>query len=322
MARAAAGSTDSDRASLSAPLAPDFVTAAAKVPANQKKAQALPSQKTVGMAGDKRSAAGAEKAQGPWNRSAGESKAKHPALKEVKLAQSMDLNKPQSSGPVGKPSASTPQASRPPAQGLPGPARPGQGGPQMVREVRPPVTPPTPDPRLVVQEITELKFIQVGHNARLVLRGGDNLDYRLNKVSPTKARLDLVNAEIPKAYQKPLKTDLFSTSVEMIVPGSQTIFIQLKDAVPYQVEKQKGVLMIDFPPPRFSASPDRKVIAEAPGTGDQTGRQSAEQSRETRMQAFRIMREEELRKENETRRRNIESLQNNRKSFKNNERRF
>ncbi len=117
MARAAAGSADSDRASLSAPLAPDFVTPAAKVPANQKKAQALPSQKTVGMAGDKRSAAGAEKAQGPWNRSAGESKAKHPALKEVKLAQSMDLNKPQSSGPLGKPSASTPQASPPPARG-------------------------------------------------------------------------------------------------------------------------------------------------------------------------------------------------------------
>lgn len=307
--RAAAGSTDSDRASLSAPVAPDVVTTAAKVPSNQKKARGLTAEKTVGMTGDKRSAAGSEKAQGSWNRSAGESKAKHPALKEVKLAQSMDLNKPQPSSPIGKPSESTSEAARPPARGLPGPARPGQGGPQMVREVRPPVTPPTPDPRLVVQEITELKFIQVGHNARLVVRGGDNMDYRLNKVSPTKARLDLVNAEIPKAYQKPLKTDLFSTSVEMIVPGSQTIFIQLKDAVPYQVEKKKGVLMIDFPPPRFSASPDHKVVAEAPGAGDLAGRQAAEQSRETRMQAFRIMREEEVRKENETRRRNIESLQ-------------
>ena len=95
----------------------------------------------------------------------------------------------------------------------------------------------------------------------------------------------------------------------MIVPGSQTIFIQLKDAVPYQVEKQKGVLMIDFPPPRFSASPDRKTVAGGPATGDLAGRQTVEQSRETRMQAFRIMREEEVRKENETRRRNIESLQ-------------
>jgi type IV pilus assembly protein PilQ len=140
-----------------------------------------------------------------------------------------------------------------------GPENPGPavGGPQMVKEVRPPVTPPTPDPRLLVQEITELKFIQVGHNSRLIVRGGDHLDYRLNKVTPTKARLDLVNAEIPKAYQKPLRTDLFSTSVEMIVPGSQTIFIQLKDTVPYQVEKQKGVLMIDFPPPRFAVPPEK-----------------------------------------------------------------
>ena len=72
----------------------------------------------------------------------------------------------------------------------------------MVREVRPPVTPPTPDPRLLVQEITELQFIQVGHNARLVVRGGDHLDYRMNKVSPTKLKLDLINAEIPKVQSE------------------------------------------------------------------------------------------------------------------------
>jgi len=136
-ARATDGTTDSDRTSISAPLAPDLVTAAAKVPANQKKAPGLTSEKTVSTAGDKRSAAGAEKEQGSWNRSAGESKAKHPALKEVKLAQSMDLNKPQPSSPVVKPSESSSQAGGPPAQGVPGPApgpaRPGQGGPQMVR---------------------------------------------------------------------------------------------------------------------------------------------------------------------------------------------
>ncbi len=291
--QAAPEGPNSKKSSLAAPLAPEFVTAAAKAPGNEKKAPGLTSDKTA-----------AEGAKGSWNKSAGESKAKHPALKEVKLAQSTDLNKPRPSGPLGQPS----DASGSPARDVPGPGRSGND-PQMVKEVRPPVTPPTPDPRLVVQEITELKFIQVGHNARLVVRGGDNLDYRLNKVSPTKARLDLVNAEIPKAYQKPLKTSLFSTSVEMIVPGSQTIFVQLKDAVPYQVEKQKGVLMIDFPPPRFSASSDRKTVAGGTSAGDLAGRQNIEQSRETRMQAFRIMREEEVRKENETRRRNIESLQ-------------
>ena len=292
--QAAPGGPNSKKSSLAAPLAPEFVAAAAKAPGNEKKAPGLTSEKIP-----------VEGAKGSWNKTAGESKAKHPALKEVKLAQSTDLNKPQTSSPLGQPS----DAGGPPAREIPGPAGRSGHDPQMVKEVRPPVTPPTPDPRLVVQEITELKFIQVGHNARLVVRGGDNLDYRLNKVSPTKARLDLVNAEIPKAYQKPLKTDLFSTSVEMIVPGSQTVFIQLKDAVPYQVEKKKGVLMIDFPPPRFSASPDRKTVAGGPATGDLAGRQTVEQGRETRMQAFRIMKEEEVRKENETRRRNIESLQ-------------
>ncbi|MEW6140732.1 MAG: AMIN domain-containing protein [Thermodesulfobacteriota bacterium] len=190
-----------------------------------------------------------------------------------------------------------PETSAPPA--LPAPkqsvkdSRPGPGGPEarMVREVRPPVTPPTPDPRLLVQEITELRFIQVGHNARLMIRGGDQLDYRLNKVSPTKVRLDLINAEIPKAHQKPLRTDLFSTSVEMIVPGSQTIFIQLKDAVPYQINKQKGVLMVDFPPPRFTA--ERAGGREGGGGGE----------------ASRIIQEEQIRKRMESRNQDIERLQ-------------
>ena len=160
---------------------------------------------------------------------------------------------------------------------------------RMVREVRPPVTPPTPDPRLLVQEITELRFYQVGHNSRLMVRGGDHLDYRMNKVSPTKLRLDLINAEIPKAHQKPLRTDLFSTSVEMIVPGSQTVFIQLKDAVPYQVEKKKGVLMIDFPPPRFKTE----------HSGD----------REGGGEATRIIHEEQIRKSIEARNRTIQRIQ-------------
>jgi len=160
----------------------------------------------------------------------------------------------------------------------------------------------------LVQEITELQFIQVGHNARLVVRGGDHLDYRMTKVSPTKLRLDLINAEIPKAHQKPLKTDLFSTSVEMIVPGSQTIFIQLKDAVPYQVQKKKGVLMVDFPPPRFAMTRDQ-IGAQRPAAGDSAGREAAAQMRETRREAVRVMKEEEIRRDNERRDREIRTLE-------------
>ncbi len=303
----------SKKSGLSAPLAPDVVTADAKAAGKGRRLSRLAARRTVDAAHKNRSASGAKavnergnEVDGPWNKSAGESKAKHPAVKEIKLAQSTELNKAQPPSPSGLPPSPRVGAAGPP-RSMPGPARRGPE-PRMVREVRPPVTPPTPDPRLVVQEITELKFIQVGHNARLVVRGGDHMDYRLNKVSPTKARLDLVNAEIPKAYQKPLRTDLFSTSVEMIVPGSQTIFIQLKDAVPYQVEKQKGVLMIDFPPPRFYASSARKTVSMGgPGAGP-AGKHGAEENRETRLQAQRIMREEQVRKDNEQRRRNIESL--------------
>jgi predicted ribosome quality control (RQC) complex YloA/Tae2 family protein len=164
---------------------------------------------------------------------------------------------------------------------------------------------------LVVQEITELKFIQVGHNSRLIVRGGDHLDYRLNKASPTKVRLDLINAEIPKVHQKPLRTDLFSTSVEMIVPGSQTIFIQLKDAVPYQVNKQKGVLMIDFPPPRFAMTEDQKAAMGPKEEGDRVGREEYEKRREAllaRREATRIMREEETRRQIENIQKRIDVL--------------
>ena len=240
-------------------------------------------------------------ASAPANNTLADSKKKPPIF----LAQNMDMKKlppppggiaetgPQSAGRITTPIPARQNDIR------------GVGG-QMVREVRPPVTPPTPDPRLVVQEITELKFIQVGHNSRLIVRGGDHLDYRMTKVSPTKIRLDLINAEIPKVSQKPLKTDLFSTSVEMIVPGSQTIFVQLKDSVPYQIEKKKGVLMVDFPPPRFQMTPDQKAAARPTDTA---AREAFKEAGETRREAVRVMKEEEILKVNETRRKAIESQQ-------------
>lgn len=224
---------------------------------------------------------------------------------QVKVAQRADVPGAQGGEPATAPRSVTESFPRASQGGtVPRAITSGSaGGGRMVREVRPPVTPPTPDPRLLVQEITELTFTQVGHNARLIVRGGDHLDYRLNKVSPTKVRVDLINAEIPKRHQQPLKTDLFSTSVEMIVPGSQTIFVQLKDAVPYQVQKQKGVLMIDFPPPRFAMTQDQMAILGSSGRDQARGQDAQAKRREDLMQrreATRIMREEEFRSKSET----------------------
>jgi type IV pilus secretin PilQ/predicted competence protein len=256
---------------------------------------------------------------GPWEASAASAPKANAEPRRIKMAQSLEMNTPSSSlwnkrsrpgsasdGALPPDSGQKVLASVPSSADAPAPG-------QMVREVRPPVTPPTPDPRLLVQEVTELKFIQVGHNSRLIVRGGDHLDYRLTNVSPTKVRLDLVNAEIPKVHQKPLKTDLFSTSVEMIVPGSQTIYVQLKDAVPLQVEKQKGVLMLDFPPPRFVMTPEMKEKGAAgiskPGEGDQAAREMLKRGREERKQALEAIKEQEILKSNEMRRKGIESLQ-------------
>jgi type IV pilus assembly protein PilQ len=201
-------------------------------------------------------------------------------------SQNVDGYKPPFSKPMrqveqaGKPDTSRSQPRAAPSS----PARqPRSQG--VTREIGPPITPPEPDPRLLQQEVTELKFIQVGHNSRLWICAGDHLDYRLTRVSQTKLKLDLINAEIPKVYQKPLRTDLFSTSVEMIIPGSQTIFIQLKEPAPYKVEKKKGVLMVDFSPPRFELPPEMKVstqagpaVAAAQATGGRPGNDRGETS--------------------------------------------
>ena len=189
----------------------------------------------------------------------------------------------ESSQGIGKPPVSIPMRqvqpadrpetvrSRPLGPGASSGQTPGSGR-GAVRENRPPITPPEPDPRLLVQELTEMKFIQVGHNSRLMIRGGDHLDYRIDRISQTKLKLDLINAEIPKSYQKPLRTDLFSTSVEMIIPGSQTIFIQLKEPAPYKVEKKKGVLMVDFSPPRFELTAEMKAAGKPTAAGPGTSR--------------------------------------------------
>jgi type IV pilus assembly protein PilQ len=166
--------------------------------------------------------------------------------------------------PAGKPDS---QRTGAPQAPIPDTRRPSAHVP--VQQARPPVVPPEPDPRLVMQEITEIKFLQVGHNSRLWVQATDHLDYRVVKVSATKLRLDLINAEIPKKYQKPLRTDKWSTSVDTIIPGSQTIFIYMKEAVPYKVEKKKGILMVDFPPPRLELS---HLQAVKPGVVPQGGR--------------------------------------------------
>jgi type IV pilus secretin PilQ/predicted competence protein len=294
--------TDSAKKPGSSPLAPNFVRAAAGPSGAESRAPRIKRAKST---------SGGNLRITPTRLSAAKAKSAQDAG-PPKLTPKAEANRPSPSRPFKRTRvAANDTGPRPAVSSFPVSS---QGGAsrnrrRMVRNVRPPVTPPTPDPRLVVQEITELKFIQVGHNSRLIIRGGDNLDYRLNKVSPTKVRIDLINAEILKTHQKPLRTDLFSTSVEMIVPGTQTIFVQLKDAVPYQVQKKKGVLMIDFPPPRMALTSEQ---AAELGVGDLGGRAEYKQKRGEsvqRQEATRIMMEETIRQANETRERQIRAVQ-------------
>ncbi len=289
--RGVASRAASRKPSASSPLSPSLVPATAGPSATTRKApQLLISQNQRGL-------------KALSSRSSGAPKGASALKKQLQFAQNRPTRLRDLSGP-----SSGNRSVRTGSGGNDLPSVSGRGA-RAVREVRPPVTPPTPDPRLIVQEITELKFTQVGHNSRLIIRGGDHLDYRMTKVSPTKLRIDLINAEIPKVHQKPLRTDRFSTSVEMIVPGSQTIFVQLKDAVPYQVQKKKGVLMLDFPPPRLALTPSQATRIRP---GDQAGRSEYDRRRgeaTDRRRATLEMREEWTLQENETRQRQIRSTE-------------
>ena len=66
--------------------------------------------------------------------------------------------------------------------------------------------------------------------------------------------------------------------------------------------------MIDFPPPRFEMTRDQLGTIK-PGSGDQAGREAAFQMRETRREAVRIMKEEEIVRANESRAKDIQALQ-------------
>ena len=179
----------------------------------------------------------------------------YPNLSPIPRRQVQPAEQPSQSRPVPRP------------QSIPDLAAPSSRVP--MQQPRPPVVPPEPDPRLVRHEITELKFVQVGHNSRLWIKAPDDIDYRVVRVSATKLKLDLINAEIPKKYQQPLRTDQWSTAVDMVIPGSHTIFIQMKEAAPYKVEKKKGVLMVDFAPPRLEL-PKQKAAHAKTGAAGQT----------------------------------------------------
>ena len=126
-----------------------------------------------------------------------------PWPRPVNPPRNVDGYKPPFSLPMRQvEQAGKPDTSRNRPRAVPSPPARQPRSQGVTREIGPPITPPEPDPRLLQQEVTELKFIQVGHNSRLWICAGDHLDYRLTRVSQTKLKLDLINAEIPKVLSE------------------------------------------------------------------------------------------------------------------------
>jgi type IV pilus assembly protein PilQ len=87
----------------------------------------------------------------------------------------------------------------------------------------------------------------------LVLGTTHVVDYRIDKVSPKKIELKLLNTRIPAYRQRALITTRFDSAVDRIVPyqaskkkNETRVSIEMRQAVPYYVEQTDNLLLVHF----------------------------------------------------------------------------
>jgi len=87
----------------------------------------------------------------------------------------------------------------------------------------------------------------------LVLGTTHAVNYQVNKVSPRKIEVELLNTRIPAYRQRALITTRFSSAVDRVVPYQRSkdaretlVSIELRQAVPYYTEQVDNLLMIHF----------------------------------------------------------------------------
>ncbi len=79
------------------------------------------------------------------------------------------------------------------------------------------------------------------------------VDYRVNKVSPQRIEIRLLNTKIPSYHQRPLITTRFSSAVDRVTPfqlnkgkDESVISIELREAVPYFTEQTGDMVYVHF----------------------------------------------------------------------------
>jgi type IV pilus assembly protein PilQ len=87
----------------------------------------------------------------------------------------------------------------------------------------------------------------------LVLGTTHAINYHINKISPRKIEVELLNTRIPVYRQRALITTRFTSAVDRIVPyqrsknaRNSSVSIELRQAVPYYTEQVDNLLMVHF----------------------------------------------------------------------------
>jgi type IV pilus assembly protein PilQ len=86
-------------------------------------------------------------------------------------------------------------------------------------------------------------------------------EYRINKVSPQRIEVRLLGTNIPSYHQRPLITTRFNSAVDRVTPtqtkgkSDASIFIDLRESVPYVAEQAGNQLLIHFEPSAIPPKP-------------------------------------------------------------------
>jgi type IV pilus assembly protein PilQ len=102
--------------------------------------------------------------------------------------------------------------------------------------------------------VNKVEFLnETDGRSTLVVGTTVGVDYRIDKVSPQKIDLKLLNTKIPSYRQRPLITTRFASAVDRITPyqpskesSESIIAIELREPVPFVVDQTGNLLMVHF----------------------------------------------------------------------------
>jgi type IV pilus assembly protein PilQ len=144
--------------------------------------------------------------------------------------------------------------------------------------------------------VNKVEFLnETDGRSTLVVGTTAGVDYRINKVSPQKIDLRLLNTKIPSYRQRPLITTRFASAVDRITPyqpskesAESIIAIELREPVPFVVDQTGNMLMVHFeassipPKPMEQAQlPDWKKVMTAETGQSAQAAEPAETAMET-----------------------------------------